>query len=403
VRKGKSLKVVSLWASMLLLASVLAACAESSAPAANTTAPAPKPAAGATQGTGQTVPADAKSTVSLTYATYTAESMFFHENHKYWGAELEKRSGGRAKVDKWLWGGSLLKADQMTSGIGTGMATVGYVCPSYNPANWPLMSMADAIYKFYDAGPKEYAIYKLWQDNYAPLHEEFTKNNLYPVIFDPGDETILGGVGKPVKTLEDLKGRKIRSFGMLSDVLNSLGAVPVAMSSADIYTSLERKTIDGFTGQPAWCIDDFKYYEIISWAADPGFGDHATCATVMNLDTYKGLPDDIKKIVNDLQLDTLKRQSSTIYDRAKKALVNAAKKNIEVYSLTDAEKARWRQTVNPEKTLYPAWLDEREKAGAPARDWFDKLTALLPEGKKWTPYPGAANLFSDAVKEAKGQ
>gem|GEM_PF-4053165 len=144
MRKGKSLKVVSLWASMLLLASVLAACAESSAPAANTTAPAPKPAAGATQGTGQTVPADAKSTVSLTYATYTAESMFFHENHKYWGAELEKRSGGRAKVDKWLWGGSLLKADQMTSGIGTGMATVGYVCPSYNPANWPLMSMADA-------------------------------------------------------------------------------------------------------------------------------------------------------------------------------------------------------------------------------------------------------------------
>jgi len=54
----------------------------------------------------------------------------------------------------------------------------------------------------------------------------------------------------PVKDLADLKGRKIRTFGTsLNDLVAALGAQPVSITFAEVYTSLERGVADcGITG-----------------------------------------------------------------------------------------------------------------------------------------------------------
>ena len=57
----------------------------------------------------------------------------------------------------------------------------------------------------------------------------------------------LGSSVRPIRTLDDLKGQKLRS--MTSDItvpwLQSLGIKPIAMTFAEIYTGLQQKTIDG--------------------------------------------------------------------------------------------------------------------------------------------------------------
>ena len=50
---------------------------------------------------------------------------------------------------------------------------------------------------------------------------------------------------KPVKTLEDLKGMKIRSTGFSAKVVEALGAVPVAMPQGETYEALSKGIVDG--------------------------------------------------------------------------------------------------------------------------------------------------------------
>ena len=49
----------------------------------------------------------------------------------------------------------------------------------------------------------------------------------------------------PVRTLEDMKGLKIRGTGKIADTLKALGASPVPLEMVDVYEALRRGVIDG--------------------------------------------------------------------------------------------------------------------------------------------------------------
>ena len=53
---------------------------------------------------------------------------------------------------------------------------------------------------------------------------------------------------KPVHTLEDLRGMKIRSYGFNAAMSKALGGVPVAMTQADVYEALQKGVADATFG-----------------------------------------------------------------------------------------------------------------------------------------------------------
>ena len=61
-----------------------------------------------------------------------------------------------------------------------------------------------------------------------------------------GDADAIGNTKKPVKKPGDLKGLKLRSFSVIvSTAMEAAGGTPVVMSSAEVYTAIQRGTIDG--------------------------------------------------------------------------------------------------------------------------------------------------------------
>ncbi len=78
---------------------------------------------------------------------------------------------------------------------------------------------------------------ELWRELYA-------KYNLIP--FKGGNTTTqMGGwFRKPIKTLNDLKGLKMRIPGLGGEVLAKLGVKPTLLPAGEIYVALERGTID---------------------------------------------------------------------------------------------------------------------------------------------------------------
>ncbi|CAA6826877.1 MAG: TRAP transporter solute receptor, unknown substrate 6 [uncultured Sulfurovum sp.] len=79
--------------------------------------------------------------------------------------------------------------------------------------------------------------YALWREMYA-------KFNLYPLIGGTTGPQMGGWFKKEIKSLSDLQGLKMRIPGLGGEVLKKLGVNPVLLPAGELYTALERGTID---------------------------------------------------------------------------------------------------------------------------------------------------------------
>ncbi|MDF1750173.1 MAG: TRAP transporter substrate-binding protein DctP [Alphaproteobacteria bacterium] len=92
---------------------------------------------------------------------------------------------------------------------------------------------------------------------------------------------------EPITAEPGLAGRIIRGTVSYHPMIKALGGSPLNMPVSDVYTSLQRGTVDG----AAWGLTgaaDLKWYEIIKYMADPAFG-QVGVMIFMNLESWSAL------------------------------------------------------------------------------------------------------------------
>ncbi len=103
---------------------------------------------------------------------------------------------------------------------------------------------------------------------------------------------------KPIKTVDDLAGLKVRTPGakLYVDMFKTLGAAPTPVNVADVYTALQTKVIDSVE-VPMAIIEASKWYEPTKYLS---ITNHiwGNLFAVVNLDAWKSLPPDIAAILN---------------------------------------------------------------------------------------------------------
>ena len=78
---------------------------------------------------------------------------------------------------------------------------------------------------------------KLWREQYA-------KYNLYPFLGGNTNIQMGGWFRKPINSLADMHGLKMRIPGLGGEVFAKMGVNPILLPAGEIYTSLERGVID---------------------------------------------------------------------------------------------------------------------------------------------------------------
>lgn len=78
---------------------------------------------------------------------------------------------------------------------------------------------------------------ELWREQYA-------KYNLHPFMGGNTNIQMGGWFRKPIKSLEDMQGLKMRIPGLGGEVFSKMGVNPILLPAGEIYTSLERGVID---------------------------------------------------------------------------------------------------------------------------------------------------------------
>jgi TRAP-type C4-dicarboxylate transport system substrate-binding protein len=102
---------------------------------------------------------------------------------------------------------------------------------------------------------------------------------------------------KPLKTMADFKGKRIRSNPGYEPFIKAMGATPVNTSFSEVYSVMERGVVDAF----AWPIPGPLFYgweSVFNYVILPGFYEMNTVMH-MNLKTWNKLSPEVQKIVMD--------------------------------------------------------------------------------------------------------
>jgi len=362
-----SIITVALGASALTF--VLAGCKPGDTPAPKAaTADTAAPKAETTKTTAST-----PETFNLTY------SIFFPPTHvqciegKNWAAEVEKRSGGRVKITVFP-GGALTAADQCYAGVINGVSDLGMSCFAYTRGRFPLLEGLDLPLGYPD-GLTATRIANQMIQKYQP-DELKDVHVLYVHAHGPG---ILASK-KPVKSMDDLKGLKVRATGLSMKIVESLGGIPVAMSQPETYEALAKGVVEA-TLCPIETLKGWKQGEVIQYVIDSSAIGYTTAMfVVMNKNKWNKLPPDLQKVFSDASAEWIDKHGAAWdeADKAGRAYVTELKK--ESISLSPAEQERWKAAVKPILDNYVAAAKAKNLPGeAFLRDLQAALAQAAPK------------------------
>ena len=178
----------------------------------------------------------------LTYATPYAPSHPFSRADQRWIDHVERASGGSLKIVP-MWSGALLSSDMSLEELRHGVADIGLITPIYTRGGTHLVRIQSGFYSGAETIDEQVALYRCLEASVPQLSREL--QGLHVLAVQGG---LLPGIvttTKPVRTLADLKGLRIRAPSELLAVLRELGVDPVNMPMGEVYSAMAKGVIDG--------------------------------------------------------------------------------------------------------------------------------------------------------------
>ena len=166
----------------------------------------------------------------------------------------------------------------------------------------------------------------------------------------------------PVRKPEDLKGLKIRVVEgpVFIDTFKALGANPTPLPFPEIYNALQQKVIDG-QDNPIFTSFMMKFTEVNKFAT---LTNHilTECPVVVGKRFWNSLKPEQQKLFREAALVQIKVNREENAKNRTKAMEKVKAQGVDVVILTDAEKAAFKQAVQPVLDKY---------RGVYGADWYD--------------------------------
>jgi len=132
---------------------------------------------------------------------------------------------------------------------------------------------------------------ELWKEIYAPF-------NLVPAPAGNTGVQMGGWFNKEIKSIDDLKGLKMRIPGLGGEVLKRAGGTPVSLPGGEIYTSLQSGAIDATEWVGPYNDLAFSFYKVAKFYYYPGWHEPGTTLeAIVHKPTFDKLPKDLQQIV----------------------------------------------------------------------------------------------------------
>lgn len=188
--------------------------------------------------------AEAKTKYRLTLAMYDPAQSANTQYQEKWAEKVKKATNGEVEIQIFP-GGTLCSAPDTLDAVKTGMCDIGWVFTSFYPNQFQFIDVVTLPMMGIDSA--ELATNVLWSlYETEPVIKEELKNFQMLMLFT-NTPNLIGTSQKPVKSLSDISGLKLRSpTGAATTMVKKWGANPIAMGPGDMYQSVQKGVIDGY-------------------------------------------------------------------------------------------------------------------------------------------------------------
>ncbi|MEW6690641.1 MAG: TRAP transporter substrate-binding protein DctP, partial [Pseudomonadota bacterium] len=242
--------------------------------------------------------------------------------------------------------------------------------PGYTGLDLPFLPLPDldtvwAVHEAYHAHPY--------------IQQELAKWNAMPYSPNPLPQYEFIGKGKPPRTLADFKGMRVRAIGGIGAAMKNLGAVPTSVPATEVYTSLERGTVDAVSFPSTYAHASYKTHEVGSWYTVNMAPGTVACPTMINKSAWAQLPPQYQKLVSDFK-PKIKEALLAGYAKADEKNLPLFKRKLTFVTYSPAELAEFRKIGG--KPVWDAWVAETAAKGVPAQELLDLILSSAAKAQK---------------------
>ncbi len=317
-------------------------------------------------------PAPAMSaSITLNYANFPPAPTFPCVQMERWKKEVEERTNGKVSI-KTFPGGTLLDAMNMMDGVIAGQADIGNLCMAYQPGRFTVTNATALPLGIPNAKVGSLVLWDLYE-KYQP--EAFSKVKVL-AMFTTAPSNVMSR--KPIRTLDDIRGADLRASGGAAQILKAWGANQVGMPMSDTPEALQKGVVDGLFSSLE-VMKDFKYAELCRYVTMTTSVIYPF-SVVMNMDSWNKLPEDVKKVMDDLRLEQSEWTGNYMDNHVNESMKWSKETyDVEVIELDSAEKARWDERMEP---IVEAWIKDAEGKGLPGKQIVEDIEALTKKYAK---------------------
>ncbi len=283
-----------------------------------------------------------------------------------WSKEVEKATNGRVRFEM------LPKHPSAAPGtfdaVRDGLVDVSFVTASYTPARHPLPLMAELPGAGATAEINSVAFSRVHWKYFQPANEYKGVKLLGVFTHGPGQ---MFSVKKPVNSVADLAGMKIRTGGGIAEAAaKALGASPFVKPAPESYELLSSGVADG-TFFPIESIKSFNLDKVVKYATFfPGGFYSSSFGFFMNEDKWNKLSKADQDAILSVSGEHLARLAGKSWDAADRGGLDALKAaNVTIIEASPAFVADVRQRTAP---LVQEWIKSANAKGVDgAKAWAE--------------------------------
>jgi len=233
--------------------------------------------------------------VKFKYDTYLWPAASMEMLNAWLWDYVEKNSNGRIKISK-FYSQALHKVPEILPAVREGISEIALVGFGYYPSDFPVSRGVEWYFRGCDHADTMLYLMRDLYEQFPPLREEWENKNNLKVLYWGNFSYAPFFMRKPCPTLEDIKGKKIRAYGVGADTLQRLGATGMPIAAPEIQTSLQRGIIDGIFASCFISVVPVKMHESAPYIIEAGAGVHAPMPVCMNMDVWKSLDPELKAV-----------------------------------------------------------------------------------------------------------
>lgn len=295
-------------------------------------------------------------TQEVRFANYLPASLPQIQVDQWFADELQRRSNGKLKM-RIFGAGTLGKPTELLKLVADGGIDAAATAPGYFPSQMPFLAATNSLPLAYaDAKQSSRILHTLYNEIPA-LREEMRQNKVQPLFWHVLDPYYLV-CRTPIRSLADMKGKKVRSWGEdVPRLFQAVGAVPVSLLPAELYESLQRGTVD-CTPYSLSAAVSLKLHEVAKYVTFFSIGAPGGWPQFYNLKTWESWTPETRKLMTEVAEDAKKHELVQLAKADEEARKTMKAAGVEFIDFPEQQKM---EAMVPD--FLKEWVAKMEKLG----------------------------------------